>query len=69
MATAEFQKLSLDTFPGQSIDDFATEAQRLIKVMSMGYTLPYKTGSTLLSKVVATESNFSIRKFMPGRVL
>ena len=62
LATQEFQALSLDNYGGQNIDDFATEAQRLIKIMSMGYALPYKTGSTLLSKVDATESNYFNQK-------
>ena len=62
LAPTEFQKLSLNTFPGQNIDDFTTEAQRLVKVISMGYVLPYKTGSTLLSKVNATESNYFDQK-------
>ena len=38
--------------------DFSTEAQRLIKIISTGYTLLYKMGSVLLAKVEATGYNY-----------
>ena len=41
--TTAFKTLALSTYPGENIVDFATEAQRLIKIMSTGYALPYKT--------------------------
>ena len=61
-ATTEFSKLSLSSYPAENINDFVTEAQRLIKIMSMGYALPYKTGSLLLSKVDKTESTYFNQK-------
>lgn len=57
-ATTAYKDLTLTSYPGENIVDFATEAQRLIKIMSTGYALPYKTGSTLLAKVEKTESNY-----------
>ena len=57
-ATTAFKGLTLSSYPGENIVDFATEAQRLIKIMSTGYALPYKIGSALLSKVEKTESNY-----------
>ena len=57
-ATIAFKTLNLSTYPGENIVDFATEAQRLIKIMCTGYALPYKTGSSLLAKVEKTSSNY-----------
>ena len=57
-ATTAFKGLTLSLYPGENIVDFATKAQRLIKIMSIGYGLPYKIGSVLLSKVEKTESNY-----------
>ena len=57
-ATLAFKTLALSTYPGENIVDFATEAQRLIKIMGTGYALPYKTGSALLSKVEKTSSTY-----------
>ena len=57
-ATQAFKQLTLTSYPGENVVDFATEAQCLIKIMSMGYALPYKTGSVLLTKVEATGSSY-----------
>ena len=57
-ATQAFKQLTLTSYPGENVVDFATEAQRLIKIMSTGYALPYKTGSVLLSKVESTGSSY-----------
>ena len=57
-ATITFGKLTLADFPGENIEDFATEALRLIKVMQSGYALPYTLGSDLLGKVSNTASPY-----------
>ena len=54
-AETDFLALTLDTFPGENISDFATEAQRLVKKMSGGGPfIPLHTGSRLLIKVSKT---------------
>ena len=57
-ATITFGKLTLADFPGENIEDFATEALHLIKIMQSGYALPYTLGSDLLSKVSTTVSPY-----------
>ena len=57
-ATHAFKLLTLSAYPGENVVDFATEAHRLIKIMSTGYALPYKTGSILLSKIESTSSSY-----------
>jgi hypothetical protein len=57
-ATKSFSNLKLTSYPGENIVEFSTEAQHLVKIMSTGYALPYKIGSTLLSKVKSTSSNY-----------
>ena len=61
-ATKAFTSLTLDSYPGENIVDFATEAQRLIKIMQTGYALPYTLGSTLLAKVEKTSSTYFNQK-------
>lgn len=34
--------LTLNNFPGENISKFSIKAQRLIKIMKRGYTLPYQ---------------------------
>ena len=63
-AESAFQALSLASYPGENIVDFATEALRLLKIMDTGYALPYKIGSTLLVKVEHTSSNYFNNKIM-----
>ena len=50
-AATAFGALTLDTYPGENVSDFSTEALCLIKVMQGGYTLPVNTGLQLLQKV------------------
>ena len=57
-ATITFGKLTLADFPWENIEDFATEALRLIKIMQSGYALPHTLGSDLLSKVSNTASPY-----------
>ena len=57
-ATKLLRDLSLASYAGESIEEFATEAQRLIHIMVGGYALHYNTGSDLLMKVTKTESDY-----------
>ena len=57
-ASKAFDTLSLDTFPGENINKFSTEALRLIHIMRGAYALPYQLGSKLLSKVDNTQSTY-----------
>ena len=57
-----FSNLKLETYPGENISDFTTEALRLIKIMAGGYALPVHTGSRLLMKVTKTSSEEFNRK-------
>lgn len=57
-AIEKFKLLTLASYPGENIVDFATEAQRLIKIMQSAYALPHKTGSELLAKIENTESKY-----------
>jgi hypothetical protein len=61
-AETDFNALSLDSYPGENIADFASEAQRLIKKMGGGYVIPIHTGSRLLIKVSTTSSEEFNRK-------
>jgi hypothetical protein len=61
-ATSSFGELSLDSYPGENVSDFATESLRLIKIMAGGYALPVNTGSRLLIKVSKTSCEEFNRK-------
>ena len=61
-AGTDFANLTLDTYPGENVSDFTTEALRLIKIMAGGYALPVHTGSCLLMKVTKTSSEEFNRK-------
>ncbi|KAI2512823.1 hypothetical protein MHU86_1612 [Fragilaria crotonensis] len=61
-ATTAFGALTLDSYPGENVSDFSTEALRLIKVMQGGYALPVNTGSRLLQKVTRTSCEEFNRK-------
>jgi hypothetical protein len=55
-AKISFNALSLSAFPGENVSAFATLALKLIKVMMGDWAMQINTGSTLLTKVVKTES-------------
>ena len=57
-ASASFDDLALATYPGENIEEFVTEGQRLICIMMGGYALPYATGSNLITKVNKTSSDY-----------
>jgi len=61
-AKSQFEALTLDTYPGENLSDFASAAQKLIKIMKGDYALPVNTGSKLLAKVTKTSSEFFNRK-------
>ena len=57
-AQAKFDNLTLDTNPGEDVTELATEALRLIHILSGLYALPINLGSKLLKKVMNTPSEF-----------
>ncbi len=57
-----FADLTLDTYPGENVSDFANESLRLIKIMQGGYALPVNTGSRLLQKLTRTSCEEFNRK-------
>jgi hypothetical protein len=61
-AATSFTELTLDSYPGENVSDFATESLRLVKIMAGGYALPVNTGSRILVKVSKTSSEEFNRK-------
>ena len=61
-AQAKFDILSLDTYPAEDVTELATEALRLIHILSGSYYLPINLGSKLIKKVTQTSSEFFNRK-------
>lgn len=61
-AQASFEALSLDSYPGEDITELATEALRLIHILSGSYALPLDLGSKLIKKTTQTSSEFFNRK-------
>ena len=57
-ATASFKNLGLSNYPGENIEEFTTEALRLIKIMQGSWALPRTLGSDLLHKVSGTSSQY-----------
>ena len=53
-AKKAFKALTLASYPGENVDELATEALRLIKIMQGGYALEYSLGTQLLTKVTET---------------
>jgi len=49
-AKQSFNDLKLESFPGENVEAFATEALRLLKIMNGDYAMPLHTGSQLLKK-------------------
>ena len=52
----------MDDYPGKDITELATEALRLLHILSGSYFLPLNLGSKLLKKVTNTSSEFFNRK-------
>ena len=64
-AQTTFNNLTLDIYPGKDITKLATEALRLLHILSVSYVLPLNLGSKLLKKVTNTSSKFFNRKMYP----
>jgi hypothetical protein len=60
--TVKVQRRSLNSYPGENVTDFTSEAQQLIKIMEEAYALPVNTGSGLINKLTTTSSEFFNRK-------
>ena len=61
-AQKKYEQLSLDDYPGENVTELATEALRLIHILSGSYALPLNLGTTLIKKVTKTSSEFFNRK-------
>ena len=61
-AKKKLDALDLNSYPGENVTDFTSEAQRLIKIMQGAYAVPVNTGSSLINKVTSTSSEFFNRK-------
>ena len=61
-AQKNLETLTLDSYPGENITDFTSEAQRLIKIMQGDYALPINTGSKLIQKVTKTSCEYFNQK-------
>ena len=61
-AQLRYDKLTLDSYPGEDITELATEALRLIHILAGSYALPLTLGTTLIKKVTKTSSEFFNRK-------
>lgn len=61
-AQARYNNLSLDSYPGEDMTELATEALRLIHILSGSNALPLTLGTTLIKKVTSTSSEFFNRK-------
>ena len=49
-AASALKSLSLASFPGQNINDFSTAALKQVKIMQLGWAIPY-TGSSIIAKI------------------
>ena len=61
-AATSLEEMVLSSFPGQNINDFATEALRHIKMMQHGWSIPFNTGSKLIFKTTKTDSEYFNRQ-------
>ena len=57
-AGKSLSELTLASFEGGNVSKFANEAQRLIKIMKGGHSLPYHIDSQVIQKVCATQSHY-----------
>ena len=57
-AKKAFKELKLANYPGENVDELATEALRFIKIMQGGYALEYSLGTQLLTKVTKTSCEY-----------
>ena len=61
-AKKKLEALDLNSYPGENVTDFASEAQRLLKIMAGAYAIPVNTGSIMLMKLTTTSSEIFNRK-------
>ena len=61
-AQTKFDSLTLDSCPGENVTSLATEALRLIHILSGSYALPIDLGTKLIKKVTKTSSESFNRK-------
>ena len=61
-AKKKLEALNLNSYPGENVTEFASEAQRLIKIIQAAYSMPLNLGSSLINKVTNTSSEFFNRK-------
>ena len=61
-ARIKLEAMTLDSYPGENISDFAADAQKQLKIMNGGYAMPIHTGSGILKKLTKTSSEFFNRK-------
>ena len=61
-AQVKFDALTLDSYPGKDVTELATEALRLIHILSRSYALLLNLGTKLIKKVKKTSSEFFNRK-------
>jgi hypothetical protein len=61
-AKKKLEALDLSSYPGENVTEFASDAQKLIKVMQAGYSMPLNVGSSIVGKMTGTSSEFFNRK-------
>ena len=61
-ARKKLELLELNSYPGENVTEFASEAQRLIKIMQSAYSMPVNTGSQMIHKVTKRSSELFNRK-------
>ena len=61
-AQVKYDELTLDSYPDENVTKLATEALRLIHILSGSYALPLDLGTKLIKKVTSTSSEFFNRK-------
>ena len=61
-ARIKLEAMTLDSYPGENVSDFAADAQKQLKIMNGGYAMPIHTGSGILKKLTKTSSEFFNRK-------
>ena len=57
-AEESFEKLTLKNYAGENVSSLATDALKLIKIMSGSYAMEIPTGSNLLKRVSSTSLDY-----------
>ena len=61
-AQVKYDKLTLDSYPGEDVTELATEALQRIHILFGSYALPLNLETKLMKKVTSTSSKFINRK-------